>query len=380
LSKWEDKFVIGLTGNIGTGKSIVRRMLENLGAFGIDADRIAHRTMAQGSPAYPAIVETFGKFILNADGEINRAKLGKLVFQDSEALLMLEDIVHPIVIQAIDVIVKRVSRKVIVIEAIKLIESGISKDCDSLWVTYAPREQQMQRLIEKRKMTAAEARKRIDAQPPQKEKVSKADVVIYNEGSLHETWDKVSEAYNKIVPKVQVGVDTLVAEVRANENKWQVLRGKPKHAEHIAALINKNNDRDKTFTRDEVVSTFGDLAYLLLQENDEIVGLVGWQVENLVSRVTEIIIDPAFTSQDGIEALIKEIEEESKKLQCEVVMIFASKEISKYTQIWSNLGYAVGSEKSFAIKAWREAVKESYKPDSVLYFKQLREERILRPL
>jgi len=381
LGKWQNKFVIGLTGNIGTGKSIVRRMLENLGAFGIDADRIAHRAMAQGSPAYPLIVETFGKWMLNADGEIDRSKLGRLVFQDSEALLMLEDIVHPIVVQAIDLIISRVTRKVVVIEAIKLIESNLSDDCDSIWVTYSPREQQMQRLIEKRQMSAAEARRRIDAQPPQKDKINKANVVIYNESSLHETWDKVTKAYNKIVPKVQqVGVDTLVAEVRADERQLQVLRGKPKHANQIAALKNRNNDEQSDTTRDEIVASFGDLAYLLLQSEDNIIGLIGWQVENLVSRVTEIIVDENHSKEESIEALIKEMESESKKLQCEVAMIFASKELSKHAHIWSKLGYAMGSEKSFSIKAWQEAVKESYTPDSVLYFKQLREERILRPL
>lgn len=380
MSKWEDKFVIGLTGNIGTGKSIVRRMLENLGAFGIDADRIAHRAMTQSSPAYPVIVDTFGRWILNNDGEIDRKKLGRIVFQDSEALLMLEDIIHPVVLEAIDAIIKRVTRKVVVIEAIKLIESRISKDCDSIWVTYAPKEQQIQRLVEKRKMAPPEAKRRIEAQPSQKIKMSKADVVICNTGSLHETWDKVSEAYYKVVPKFQTGLDTLVIEVQVEKGKMQILRGKPKHAEQIAALKNLNSNGQSKTSREEVVSSFGDMAYLLLQYEEKIVALVGWQVENLVSRVTEIIIDESFSSEEALESLVKEMESESKKLQCEVAMVFAPKKLSKFTHIWSELGYAIGSEKSFTIKAWQEAVKESYKPDSVLYFKQLREDRILKPL
>src|SRR5262245_46222568 len=98
-------------------------MLEHLGAYGIDADGLSHRATAKGAPGYQPTIDAFGKWILNAEGEIDRGKLGKLAFNDSEAMAKLEDIVHPLVIQAIDVMVKRASQKVIVIEAIKLLES-----------------------------------------------------------------------------------------------------------------------------------------------------------------------------------------------------------------------------------------------------------------
>ncbi len=139
MSKWTGKLVIGLTGNIGTGKSVVRRMLEHLGAFGIDADALAHRATAKGAPGYKKVVTQFGQSILKEDGEIDRKKLGRLVFSDPEALKILENIVHPLVIQAVDYIIKHVKHKVIVIEAIKLLESDIKESCDSIWVSlYSP--------------------------------------------------------------------------------------------------------------------------------------------------------------------------------------------------------------------------------------------------
>ena len=82
MSNWPGKFVIGLTGNIGTGKSVVRKMLEHLGAYGIDADALAHRAMAKGAPGYKPVVDIFGSWILDPQGQIDRNKLGKLVFTD----------------------------------------------------------------------------------------------------------------------------------------------------------------------------------------------------------------------------------------------------------------------------------------------------------
>src|SRR5512136_646616 len=107
LSKWPGKFVIGLTGNIATGKSVVRRMLEHLGAYGIDADALAHRAIAKGAPGYDKVIETFGRYLLTSEDQIDREKLGRLVFGDTEALTTLEGITHPLVIQAVDLLIKR---------------------------------------------------------------------------------------------------------------------------------------------------------------------------------------------------------------------------------------------------------------------------------
>src|SRR5689334_1396917 len=106
-NRWPGKYVIGLTGNIATGKSVVRKMLEHLGAFGLDADALAHQAIAKGGPAYASVVKNFGDWLLTEAGEIDRTRLGKLVFTDPEALAKLEAIIHPLVGQALDFLIKR---------------------------------------------------------------------------------------------------------------------------------------------------------------------------------------------------------------------------------------------------------------------------------
>ncbi len=90
MSVWPGKFVIGLTGNIATGKSVVRKMLEHLGAYGIDADALGHRAIARDAPGYKPVLDTFGKWILASDGQIDRGKLARVVFADPDALIQLE--------------------------------------------------------------------------------------------------------------------------------------------------------------------------------------------------------------------------------------------------------------------------------------------------
>jgi dephospho-CoA kinase len=174
MSAWPGKYVIGLTGNIATGKSVVRKMLEHLGAYGIDADALGHRAIAHGAPGYAAVVETFGTWILGEDKQIDRSKLARIVFSDEEALKRLEAIVHPLVRQAVDLLIKRAKQSVIVLEAIKLLESPLRQSCDSIWVATAPPEVQMQRLVEKRGMSRSVAHQRITVQSSQQEKISAA--------------------------------------------------------------------------------------------------------------------------------------------------------------------------------------------------------------
>jgi dephospho-CoA kinase len=200
MSAWRGKYVIGLTGNIATGKSVVRKMLEQLGAYGIDADALAHRVIAPEAAGYAQVIEAFGSDILAPDGQVDRGRLGKVVFSDPEALSRLEAIIHPLVGQAIDILVRRSTHRVIVLEAIKLIEAGLAGQCDSLWTTCAPPEQQLARLMLDRGMSEAAARQRIAAQPPQEQKIAAAQVVIQNCGSLEDTWRDVQSAWKATVP------------------------------------------------------------------------------------------------------------------------------------------------------------------------------------
>ena len=192
------KVLIGLTGNIATGKSEVGRMLAELGARVIDADAVAHQVMRRGGPAYDAVVEAFGPGILRSDGEIDRVRLGAIVFADKEALRHLEAIVHPHVIARVNALVQEASEPVIVIEAIKLIEAGMHRHCHALWVVTCPRQQQIARLMRTRGLAEAEAILRVDAQPPQAEKIALADVVIDNSRTLAETRRQVEAEWKKL--------------------------------------------------------------------------------------------------------------------------------------------------------------------------------------
>ena len=160
-------------------------MLEHLGAYGIDADALAHRAMAKGAPGFKPIVDVFGRWILDAEGQIDRNKLGKLVFTDPEALNDLEKIIHPLVSQAVDAIIQRATQPVIVVEAIKLLEyDKLRKKCDIIWVTTTPENIQVDRLVTKRKMTRNEALQRIRSQGSQEDKKAAASIVIENVGSF----------------------------------------------------------------------------------------------------------------------------------------------------------------------------------------------------
>ena len=193
-----DQYLIGLTGNIATGKSTVAAMLEDLGATVIDADALVHELQRKGTPVYDDIVVAFGSGILDRAGEIDRKALGAIVFANPAQLHKLESIVHPAVLVESMRRITEAAPPVIVYEAIKLIEAGRAEMCDALWVVTARSDVQIQRLMRDRHMSEAEARQRIAAQPPQSEKVARANVVIDNSGSLVETRQQVTAAYREI--------------------------------------------------------------------------------------------------------------------------------------------------------------------------------------
>lgn len=191
--------LIGLTGNICTGKSTVAGMLAELGAEVIDADLVAHEVMRAGTPIHAKIVETFGPGVLAPNGEIDRTRLGAIVFADPAALARLEAIVHPATIEAVVQRIAAASSAVVVVEAIKLIESGMADGCDSVWVTTCRPEQQVYRIMGGRGLSRAEAWQRVRAQPPQEEKIARADVVIDTSGTLPQTRAQVRAAWQKLV-------------------------------------------------------------------------------------------------------------------------------------------------------------------------------------
>ncbi len=192
------KFQIGLTGNIACGKSTVVRRLRELGAHTIDADALIHVILRRGGAAFEPVVQEFGEGILGEDGEIDRRALGRIVFSDPARLKRLEEIEHPIVRHMIEEEIRTADERIVVVDAIKLFESGWAARSDVVWVVTCTREQQIERLVRTRGYSWDEAIMRIDAQSPQEEKVARADVVIDNSGSLQETYGQVDAAWERL--------------------------------------------------------------------------------------------------------------------------------------------------------------------------------------
>ena len=377
MSDWAEKYVIGLTGNIATGKSVVRKMLEHLGAYTIDADALSHRAMAKGAPAYQPIVDHFGKWILADNGEIDRVKLGKLVFSVPDALETLEALVHPFVGQAIDLLVKRSAQNVAVIEAIKLLEGNLAAKCDNIWVTDAPESLQISRLVKKRNLDEETALHRVRTQNAQNDKIDAADIIIDNTGSFEDLWKQVSAGWEKVTNESDEEPTTAEPK-EAPSGNFVVKRGHPRDSKDIAALISRLSGTK--MTSDDVMEAFGEKAFFILKLGDNAVGLAGWQVENLVTRTTDLYITPEVALEGALKTLIEEIETASQALQSEASLLFLDTDLAAKDEIWKTLGYEKRTPKALGVQAWHDAAKEVITSEKTLYFKQLRMDRVLRPI
>ncbi len=195
----DHSLIIGLTGNIATGKTTVLDYLARKGAHIIDADKLAHQAMALDGLAYDAIVAEFGPEILNPDKTVNRRALGEIVFSNADRLGRLEQIVHPEVFALTRQQVDENPSPVVVLEAVKLLEAGAMVTlCDEVWVVTAEPEVQLQRLMQNRGMSEAQARQRMGMQSPQAAKINQADRVIDNSGTLEELYAQLDAAWEDL--------------------------------------------------------------------------------------------------------------------------------------------------------------------------------------
>lgn len=377
MSRWPGKYVIGLTGNIATGKSVVRKMLEHLGAYGIDADALAHRAMAKGAPGHELVLKAFGDWILDEEGQIDRSRIAKIAFSDPQALERLEAIVHPLVAHAVDLLIRRAKQSVVVIEAIKLLESDLISGCDTVWVVDAPEELQVARLMHKRNMTEGAARQRIAAQAPQAIKLRAAKVVVRNEGSFEDTWNQVQVAWGKL-PRVEEPL--LVAPLPTRPGQIVVRRGRPQDADEIARFITHVSHGKKRMSRQDVMATFGEKAYLMIERSAKLAGVAGWQVENLVTRIDELYFEPGLPLDQAIPALMEAVETASAELQSEASLLFLPPYLAQHAGAWRAVGYKPQTIQSLGVRAWQEAAVESMPRGASLWFKRLREDRVMRPL
>lgn len=414
MGRWAGKYVIGLTGNIAVGKSVVRQMLQHLGAYTIDADGLSQQATAPGAPAYKPVVEAFGQVILNPDKTINRKALANIVFANPALMEKLEGVVHPIVGGAINTLAQRSTKPIIVIEAIKLLEGDLMNAVDAIWVVNAKPQSQYVRLVGKRKMTEEEAKQRILGQNPQAIKLKAASVVIDNDGNIEETWKQVQTQWQKIPqPSAPAPTPPPAPAQPASPTKSAapsatpapapkpaqpaapapgkaaptidisgitVKRGMPSNAETIAEFMNKRDGRN--VSRVDIMMAFGQKSFLLAETQDGVTAaIVGWQVENLITRVDDLLLDPAAPVASVVYALVQSIEEASQELQSEVSFIFLPSAIGDdIKQPILQSGYELTTIKDIKVPAWREAVQEMVTDGIQILSKKLRQDRVLKPI
>ncbi len=190
--------VIGLTGGIGSGKSTVSQFFAELGAVVIDADRVGHEVFKPDTEVWREVVAAFGQQILAPDGNIDREKLGDIVFGNPESLLRLNQIMHPRIYEAVKARIENYQRQgvgVVVLEAPLLLEAGWTSLVDEVWVTLAPESTVLGRLKEKVGLSEQRALARIHSQISSEERMRCADVVIDTNCSLDELRARVGELW-----------------------------------------------------------------------------------------------------------------------------------------------------------------------------------------
>lgn len=192
-------YTIGLTGNIACGKSTVGRRLVELGAEYVDTDQVVHDLLGSDTSQAREIVERFGADIRAGSGGVDRKALGAVVFADPERLRELERILHPAVEEIVRQRIRSSTAPVVVIDGVKIVESGFADEMDELWVVTCSEAAQRERLRRDRGLGESEVEARLGSQPPLTAKLARARVVIDNSGSRSATLRQVDQAYERVL-------------------------------------------------------------------------------------------------------------------------------------------------------------------------------------
>ena len=423
-------YLIGLVGTIGSGKSTVRKMLEELGAYSIDADALAHVVLRRGTPTWREVVNTFGTDILKFNGRIDRRKLGARVFPDPQSLAKLETLVHPAVRTLTKNLLRQTPKPIVVIEAIKLVEAGMHQWCDALWAVDCKPAVQIERVMRTRNLSEADARARLEAQGSFADKLRLATVVIDNNGPKSATRAQVENAWKQIrpgtardkstwlldlpvaeavapppvetTPPVEPAKPILppmpdwaksaptVAPTPAIEHEhvvveppmpaWaravlelQVRRARRSDLEALSIALAKKEQRPTPFTREEILKRFGERGYRIALADQRIVALAAWEAENLVASVREIWAESAEMATQALPRLFELIESEARELLCEIVLLIVEPGAPEYIVTQAQVSGYQREELDALHKLWRQAIQERMQPNDTLWGKRLRE-------
>lgn len=399
-------YLIGLTGNIATGKSTVCHILEQLGARVIDADLVAHAVLQRGSPGWHSVVDAFGYDILHYDGTVDRRKLGAVVFGDASKLQTLERITHPAVGAELALLVRDAvaapnsADAIVVIEAVKLYEAGLHEYLDALWVVTAPPDEQKRRLTQERGLSESEADARLRAQPPLDEKLKRATVVIDNGGSIEETRVQVMRAFIQINPErasdktallmhwlrlapqaeppraatpPETPLPTIPAPPLITEPEWTVRRARPTDARMLSELLAQIEGKSEPIGRAEMLERQGKFGYWIVSAGERTVALAAWQAENLAAIVRELWAASQDQAARAFPLLLQAIEAEANALTCEVVAIVVPERAAHLADVAARVGGYAPTSVDQLHKLWRSVIEPLLTGQETLYTKQLRE-------
>ncbi len=200
--------IVGLSGGIATGKSVVAHVLKKLGCYIHKADLVAHQLMAPHKPAWEKIVDRFGPIILKSDTTINRAKLGSIVFSDEEERLFINNLLHPLVLKKKEEVIIKLNTaglyKIFISEAALTVEAGCAKYFDKIIITHCQKNIQIERLIKRDQINQAEALKKISSQMPSEQKLKYADYTIDTSGTLEKTIEQSEQVFRILMSDFEI--------------------------------------------------------------------------------------------------------------------------------------------------------------------------------
>jgi dephospho-CoA kinase len=428
-----DKLLIGLTGNIATGKTAVSRLAAEKGALIIDADKLVHHLLNHDAEMQAAIVLAFGSEVRREDGRIDRRALGNIVFQDADALHDLELMLHPAVRRLIYEQVSQSEAPIVLIEAIKLLEGSLADHCDQIWVTRCSPKRQLQRLIICRGLDQETARQRVESQPAQEEKVAQADVVIETDGLMTETESQFDLAWSRLpdleslqpktillldeppLPSSQPATAPLPAEETApsapapaataapipdageplkgpesltpapplppvaRPADLDIRRARPSDIPAILLLIQQATAGTLKMKRSDLLLSLGERSYFIGQIGAEVKAVLGWNIENLVASLDEIYIHPPQETAVIGAAILEEIEKSADQHICEIVVAFLHPITAPETrQLLAGRGYRAVADLNDLPKVWQVGITE-HQPEGTDFVIRILRQRVTQP-
>ena len=397
----QGKLIVGLTGNIATGKSAVMRLAAERDALTIDADKVVHEIMDNDEEMQAALAVAFGAEIRKENGRIDRKKLGTLVFNDPQALQDLEAMIHPVVRRKIATTIQESDATIVMLEAIKLLEGSLVEVCHKVWVTRCSQTRQLERLRVCRGLDTAEATTRIKAQSPQDEKVAQADTVIDTNGLMRDTelqfrmaWKRLPDPDQADSRQIAAPTQPEVKQLTKKENtedapaktapplikmerpdNLQVRRAKPTDIPAILLLIQKATDGKVKMKRAELLMALSERGYFIGQMDADISTVIGFSIDSQVASVDELYVYPLEMAEVTGTAVIAEIEQSAFNHLSEIILIYLPNDTpDEIRQIFDAAGYITEPKEQLA-RNWQLSIEERQPENTFFLLKLLRDTR-----